>query len=60
MSRNICISYLLQSLFSKVVEIDRNQVVPGESFVRPPVLIVLEEVHTFVSPSHGLSNESGH
>jgi DNA helicase HerA-like ATPase len=48
-SRNICISYVLQSLFSRVVEIDRNKVVPGESFVRSPVLVVLEEVHTFVS-----------
>jgi DNA helicase HerA-like ATPase len=48
-SRNICIAYLLQALFNLVVQVDRGQVVPGTSFERPPVLVVLEEVHTFVS-----------
>lgn len=48
-SRNICISYVLQSLFNRVIDIDRDEPVPGKSFVRPPVLVVLEEVHTFVS-----------
>jgi hypothetical protein len=48
-SRNITIAYLLQSLFEQVVQIERGQPVPGTDFERPPVLVVLEEVHTFVS-----------
>ena len=48
-SRNICISYLLDSLFKRVIATGRDQPVPGTSFLRPPVLVVLEEVHTFVS-----------
>jgi DNA helicase HerA-like ATPase len=48
-SRNITIAYLLQSLFEQVVQIERGQLVPGTDFRRPPVLVVLEEVHTFVS-----------
>ena len=48
-SRNITIAYLLQGLFEQVVQIERGQQVPGTDFGRPPVLVVLEEVHTFVS-----------
>jgi DNA helicase HerA-like ATPase len=48
-SRNIAIAYLLQSLFEVVVQTDRGQPVPGTRYARPPVLVVLEEVHTFVS-----------
>jgi hypothetical protein len=48
-SRNITIAYLLQSLFEQVVQVERDQPVPGTNYVRPPVLVVLEEVHTFVS-----------
>lgn len=48
-SRNIAIAYLLQSLFDQVVRVERGQPVPGTNYSRPPVLVVLEEVHTFVS-----------
>lgn len=48
-SRNICISYVLKALFDEVIKTDRGQPVPGSSYERPPVLVVLEEVHTFVS-----------
>jgi uncharacterized protein len=48
-SRNITIAYLLQSLFERVVQVERGQPVPGTDYGRPPVLVVLEEVHTFVS-----------
>lgn len=48
-SRNITISYLLKALFDSVVETARGDNIPGTSLARPPVLVVLEEVHTFVS-----------
>ena len=48
-SRNICIAYLPDSLFKQVIATARGDAVPGTSFRRPPVLVVLEEVHTFVS-----------
>jgi DNA helicase HerA-like ATPase len=48
-SRNICISYVLQALFEQVVGTSRGEPVTGTSYKRPPVLVVLEEVHTFVS-----------
>jgi hypothetical protein len=48
-SRNITISYLLKALFELVVETARGDNIPGTSVARPPVLVVLEEVHTFVS-----------
>lgn len=41
-SRAIAISYLLSALFEQVLERDRGP-------ERPPVLVVIEEVHTFVS-----------
>jgi DNA helicase HerA-like ATPase len=48
-SRNICISYLLQALFDEVVRTEIGKTVEGTSLSRPPLLVVLEEVHTFVS-----------
>jgi DNA helicase HerA-like ATPase len=47
-SRNIAISYLLQSLFDKVIETDAGGSMPGGG-TRPRLLVVIEEVHTFVS-----------
>jgi DNA helicase HerA-like ATPase len=47
-SRNIAISYVLQALFENVLDTDRGQPMPTGS-IRPPVLVVIEEVHTFVS-----------
>lgn len=47
-SRNIAISYLLQSLFDSVIATDIRQQMPN-GHLRPPVLLVIEEVHTFVS-----------
>ena len=48
-SRNICISYVLEALFDQVIGTSRGEPITGTSYVRPPVLVVLEEVHTFVS-----------
>ncbi len=48
-SRNIAIAYILQSLFDKVIETPVGQNIPGTSTPRPKVLVVIEEVHTFVS-----------
>jgi DNA helicase HerA-like ATPase len=48
-SRNICISYVLQALFDRVIKTSVGEAVTGTSYQRPPVLVVLEEVHTFVS-----------
>jgi hypothetical protein len=48
-SRNICIAYVLQGLFDQVIKTSVEEVVTGRSYKRPPVLVVLEEVHTFVS-----------
>ncbi len=47
-SRNIAISFLLQELFGAVLETDRGAKMPN-GVERPPVLVVIEEVHTFVS-----------
>jgi DNA helicase HerA-like ATPase len=47
-SRNIAISYLLQALFDRVLQTDRGEAMPN-GVPRPPVLVVIEEVHTFVS-----------
>ncbi|MBT8401998.1 MAG: ATP-binding protein, partial [Rhodothermia bacterium] len=47
-SRNLAIAYVLQRLFQRVIDIPRGQ--PMENGLpRPPVLVVIEEVHTFVS-----------
>jgi len=48
-SRNTCIAYVLQALFDRVITTSLGEVVTGTSYERPPLLVVLEEVHTFVS-----------
>lgn len=48
-SRNIAIAYILQSLFNKVTETAVGETIPDTDQPRPKVLLVLEEVHTFVS-----------
>jgi len=47
-SRNIAISYLLQALFEQVIATDVGETMPGGGS-RPRLLVVIEEVHTFVS-----------
>ncbi len=49
-SRNIAISYTLQAIFDRVIGVDEGQKMPN-GIVRPKVLVVIEEVHTFVSRS---------
>ncbi|WP_214110903.1 ATP-binding protein [Acrocarpospora catenulata] len=47
-ARNIAIAFLLQALFERVIAVPRGEeLAPGRP--RPPVLLVIEEVHTFVS-----------
>jgi hypothetical protein len=48
-SRNIAIAYILQSLFNKVTETAVGETMPDTDIPRPKVLVVIEEVHTFVS-----------
>ncbi len=48
-SRNIAIAYTLQCLFNKVIETPVGENIPGTSVPRPKLLVVIEEVHTFVS-----------
>jgi DNA helicase HerA-like ATPase len=48
-SRNIGIAYVLQSLFDKVIETPVGEYIPNTDIRRPKVLLVIEEVHTFVS-----------
>ena len=48
-SRNIAIAYILQSLFSKVTETAVGENIPDTDIPRPKILLVIEEVHTFVS-----------
>jgi DNA helicase HerA-like ATPase len=48
-SRNIAIAYILQSLFNKVTELEVGETNPETDVPRPKVMIVIEEVHTFVS-----------
>ena len=47
-SRNIAIAYTLQSLFDKIIQTPVNEAMPNGQ-IRPKVLVVIEEVHTFVS-----------
>lgn len=47
-SRNITIAYTLQALFEKVIETPVEKSMPSGN-PRPPLLVVVEEVHTFVS-----------
>lgn len=49
-SRNIAIAYTLQSLFDQVTETPVGGHMPSDG-IRPKVLVVIEEVHTFVSRS---------
>lgn len=48
-SRNIAIAYVLQSLFNKVIETPMGDNMPTTGKPRPKVLVLIEEVHTFVS-----------
>ncbi len=48
-SRNIAIAYILQSLFNKVIETEVGETIPNTQVPRPKILLVIEEVHTFVS-----------
>jgi hypothetical protein len=48
-SRNIAIAYILQSLFARVTETALGETIPDTDVPRPRVLIVIEEVHTFVA-----------
>jgi DNA helicase HerA-like ATPase len=47
-SRNIAIAFTLSALFENVIETERGQPMPNQ-IPRPPVLVIIEEVHTFVS-----------
>lgn len=49
-SRNIAIAYVLQSLFNRVIEFDVDENMSNQ-VPRPKIMVVLEEVHTFVSRS---------
>lgn len=48
-SRNIAIAYILESLFSAVTETAVGENMPDTNTPRPKILLVIEEVHTFVS-----------
>jgi DNA helicase HerA-like ATPase len=48
-SRNIAIAYILQSLFNKAIETEVGETIPNTEVPRPKILLVIEEVHTFVS-----------
>ena len=48
-SRNIAIAYILQSLFNSVTETAVGELIPDTDVPRPKILLVIEEVHTFVS-----------
>lgn len=50
-SRNIAIAYTLQALFDRVIQTPRGEIMTSSGRKRPPVLAVIEEVHTFVSRS---------
>lgn len=47
-SRNIAIAYMLQELFQRVITIPKGYVM-SNGVRRPPLLVIIEEVHTFVS-----------
>lgn len=50
-SRNIAIAYTLQALFDRVIQTEVEHDMPN-GVKRPKVLVVIEEVHTFVSRSN--------
>jgi len=47
-SRNLAIAYVLQTLFEQVITTPKGKRMPSGR-VRPSLLVVIEEVHTFVS-----------
>ena len=47
-SRNLAIAYVLQELFNQVITIPKGAPMASGK-LRPPLLVVIEEVHTFVS-----------
>jgi DNA helicase HerA-like ATPase len=47
-SRNLAIAYVLQSLFDRAIETTVGEPM-ASGRARPPLLVVIEEVHTFVS-----------
>jgi DNA helicase HerA-like ATPase len=49
-SRNIAIAYVLNSLFDRILETSVGENMPN-GIPRPCVLVVIEEIHTFVSRS---------
>lgn len=48
-SRNIAIAFILQSLFDTVTETAVGEMLPETDIPRPKILVVIEEVHTFVA-----------
>lgn len=56
-SRNIAIAHTLQSLFDRVIQTEVGSFMPNGR-VRPKVLVVIEEVHTFVSKSNATKMRS--
>jgi len=56
-SRNIAIAYTLQSLFDRVIQTPVGELMPNNK-VRPKVLVVIEEVHTFVSRNNAVKMRS--
>ena len=56
-SRNIAIAYTLQSLFDRVIQTPVNGKMPNGN-ERPKILVVIEEVHTFVSRSNATKMRS--
>ncbi|SET15739.1 ATP-binding protein [Anaerobranca gottschalkii] len=56
-SRNIAIAYTLQALFDRVIQTSVNESMPNGK-VRPKVLVVIEEVHTFVSRNNAAKMRS--
>src|SRR5690606_12604242 len=56
-SRNIAIAYTLQALFDRVIQTAVNERMANNQ-LRPKVLVVIEEVHTFVSRSNAAKMRS--
>jgi DNA helicase HerA-like ATPase len=56
-SRNIAIAYTLQALFEAVIETQHGNNMPN-GIPRPKVLVVIEEVHTFVSRNNAVKMRS--
>ena len=56
-SRNIAIAYTLQALFESVIETQVGETMPN-NLPRPKVLVVIEEVHTFVSKNNAVKMRS--